>query len=348
MLKPDMFIDIDWINRISHRLDRFKSTFGKHIYSCRCPVCGDSKKDKRKTRFIIYKVSGKMEMNVYCHNCGYSTTFFNFIKQVFPSEFDEYKRDQMLGRFGSPKKRSETLSKKDDITYTKSKKVSQNVTESVLDTCIPCSDLDSSHPAIKWLESRCFGDIEINRLYWSPNFKTTSELLSPTPLAEGFPVEGRIMIPFFSEDGELEMMQGRSLSKKGLRYISIKKDESVDKIFGKLDVDRSKTVYCCEGPFDSLFVDNCIATCDSNLLRAKADVYIWDNEPRNPDILKLIESAIDTGKHVVIWPNSPNKKQDINDMIKLGISREDINEIIKLRTFSGLKARLEFNQWRKS
>ena len=345
MLRPDMFVDLEWINRISYKLDRFSSTFGKKVFSCRCPVCGDSKKDSKKTRFIIY--NKKNEMNVYCHNCGYSTLFYCFMRDYFQSDFDEYKRDQTLNRLKPSRIVSKTLSVEDDKPYTLPEKTSQNVTEKVLDTCIPCVDLDSKHPAIKWLRSRCLTDKEIDRLYWSPNFKTTSEILSPTKLKETFPVEGRIMIPFFSEDGELEMMQGRSLNNKGLRYISIKRDEMVDKIFGKLELDRSKTIYCCEGPFDSLFVDNCIATCDSNLLRAEADVYIWDNEPRNPDIVKLIEKAIDQNKKVVIWPTSPDQKQDINDMIKMGLSREDINEIIQMCSYSGLKAKLEFKKWRK-
>ena len=43
--------------------------------------------------------------------------------------------------------------------------------------------------------------------------------------------------------------------------------------------------------------------------------------------------------------NIPGK--DINDMIALGISAEEINIIIDDNTFNGLTAKLKFIEWRK-
>lgn len=346
MFKPDYFTDITWLHRLSHKLERFHQSGGK-AFGCRCPVCGDSKKDKRKTRLFFY--TKKNNLNAFCHNCGYSSSFYNFVRRVFPNDFPEYKKDQLLGRFSNDSKPSlESVLPKPIVTYSTDTQNEQNVTQTFLDTCVPMLDLDEDHAAIKYMRNRSFSDIELSRLYWSDDFRETSQSISPTELSDDFPREGRIVIPFFSSFGDIEMIQGRSIDPKTkMRYISIKTHDEVDKIYGKYEVDRSQTVYCCEGPLDSLFVDNCIATCDSGLLRAKADVYIFDNEPRNKEIVELIEKSINLGKNVVIWPTSPDKKIDINDMIQMGLSRSDINEIIQQCTYSGLKAKLAFTNWRK-
>ena len=176
----------------------------------------------------------------------------------------------------------------------------------------------------------------------------TAESISCDKLSERFPSDPRIVIPFYGFEGEVEMIQGRSLDKGAkLRYLTIKADEDIDKVFGKYEIDPEKTVYCTEGPLDSLFVDNCLATCDSSLTKAPADVYIWDNQPRSKEIVALMEKTIDKKHKIVIWPNSPDTKMDINDMIQMGITREELKKVIEMRTFSGLKAKLELTKWRK-
>lgn len=141
------------------------------------------------------------------------------------------------------------------------------------------SELDDDHEAVKYLLSRSFTRNEINRLYYSSDFKLTAQSINPEPLSENFPSEPRIVIPFYDTDGKIELIQGRSLDNHSkLRYITIKSHDNVDKIFGREKVDFTKTVYCVEGPLDSLFVDNCIATCDSALEKSNADVLIWDNQ----------------------------------------------------------------------
>jgi hypothetical protein len=345
MLKPDYQVDIEWLMTISHDLERFSSaSVSNQTYMARCPICGDSQKSKRKTRLYIYTKKGTL--NFDCKNCGAHGSFWTFMKEVFPHQFEQYKKDQMLKRLqtsSSPVRRTSTTS-----APPKPKKRESAAETKSLEGCTALSLLKDSHPAIKYLKGRHFEKDQIDRLYYSDNFKVTAEALSEDPLSPRFPDEPRIVIPFFSTEGDIEMVQGRSLDpESSLRYISIKRDEDVDKIFGKEYVDRSRTVYCVEGPLDALFVDNCVATCDSSLHRSTADVLIWDNQPRSKEICDLIEQAIDNRRSVVIWPDSPDAKLDINDMIKLGITREELMKVIKQRTFSGLRAKLEFNRWKK-
>ena len=102
-----------------------------------------------------------------------------------------------------------------------------------------------------------------------------------------------------------------------------------------------------EGPIDSMFVDNAIAICGSDLSTVgnmyRDTVLVYDNEPRASVIIKKIESAIDKGMKVVIW-NIGNRYKDINDMVLAGIN---VNRILKDRTFKGMKAKLELAKWKK-
>jgi len=73
---------------------------------------------------------------------------------------------------------------------------------------------------------------------------------------------------------------------------------------------------------------------------------IFDNEPRNKELLKQIERVIEKGHRVVLWPDQMNWK-DINDMIIHGYTKSQIQEIITDNTFCGAAAQLRFAEWRK-
>jgi hypothetical protein len=72
-------------------------------------------------------------------------------------------------------------------------------------------------------------------------------------------------------------------------------------------------------------------------------VYIYDNEPRNREIVNRIYNTIDRGDSVVIWPSNITEK-DINDMV---LSGHDVMSMLKLNTYQGLEAKIKFNNWKK-
>ena len=124
-------------------------------------------------------------------------------------------------------------------------------------------------------------------------------------------------------------------------------NDDAPKIYG-LDTIRGGTpVYITEGPFDSTFLRNSIAMCGSDGDVRKWGVstptWVYDNEPRNREIVRRIEDTINRGEKVVIWPNNIDEK-DINDMVLAG---HDVQSVVESNTYSGLQAQLKFNTWKK-
>ena len=142
--------------------------------------------------------------------------------------------------------------------------------------------------------------------------------------------------------------QGRSLAPKSkLRYITIILDETKPKLFGLDRIDETQTVYVTEGPFDSLFIRNAVAMCGADVHLGEwgisDPVWVYDNEPRNSQIVSRYASTISRGGKVVIWPSSV-KEKDLNDMSLAG---RDVQNIVECNIYSGLEATLKLNNWKK-
>ena len=72
-------VDSKYIGLVSSRLQKFKRVKAD-LYNFRCPICGDSTRNKNKARGYIYAV--KNNTNFKCHNCGASLSFNNFLKEL--------------------------------------------------------------------------------------------------------------------------------------------------------------------------------------------------------------------------------------------------------------------------
>ena len=159
--------------------------------------------------------------------------------------------------------------------------------------------------------------------------------------------ESRIIIPMYDTERNLIGFQGRSLGPNSVKYITVMLHEEAPKVYGMDTIDTEKSVYVVEGPFDSTFVNNSIALCgsDGDLEHFKTCdfIYVYDNEPRNKEIVNRIERCVRDNRRVVLWPNNI-KEKDINDMIIAGY---DIMPLLESNTYSGLEAQVQFNIWKK-
>ena len=111
---------------------------------------------------------------------------------------------------------------------------------------------------------------------------------------------------------------------------------------------KMKPIFICEGPLDSLLLENSIAMAGADLSGGDdlvgEFVYVLDNEPRNKAIVDRMGKLIDRGMTVVIWPSNI-KEKDINDMVLAGISVQDV---INNNCYKGLTATLKLKDWTKA
>ena len=109
------------------------------------------------------------------------------------------------------------------------------------------------------------------------------------------------------ETGKFFAFQGRAFGKEQPKYITIKFDESKQKIYGLDRVDLNKPVMITEGPIDSLFLDNAIALAGADAvvnIQHEQCTMIFDNEPRNKQIIERMKKVVDKKFNLVVWPKS--------------------------------------------
>ncbi|NBP01587.1 MAG: DNA primase, partial [Proteobacteria bacterium] len=184
-----------------------------------------------------------------------------------------------------------------------------------------------------------------DKFYYTDKFKSWTNSIKKV-FDDTTKDEPRIIIPLFYQN-TLVGFQGRALGPSKIKYITVMLNDDAPKIYGLDEIEKNKTVYITEGPFDSTFICNAIAMCGADADVSKwgisNPVWIYDNEPRNTEIVSRISRTLDKGENIVIWPSSV-KEKDINDMVLSGL---DVQSVIELNTYSGLEAKLKFTTWKK-
>lgn len=340
-------IDIQYISLLSNRLDRFKiKKNNPFLANFRCPLCGDSRTSSTKARGYIYERQGSIFFR--CHNCGASTTASNFIKTVDGQLWKEYKLDVLKEGGGRPKRPLEELAKvkttpNPTILY-KPFKGFKKVSQLVWD-----------HPVKEYVLSRKIPNFFHSRMYLIPEFKAWTNSLVPGKFEPIKYEEPRLVMPFYDIDGSLIGYQGRSLdpdSETKLRYISIMLDEDRPKIYGLDQVDLEQTIYVTEGAIDSMFLPNALAMlgADVNLTKLGCPkdrfVFIYDNEPRNKDIVKRMQKVVNAGYRLCLWPESWGYN-DVNEAVMAGVDTDRIEDVIKTNVVSGLRANMALTTWKR-
>ena len=318
-------VDAKYISLLSTRLEKFKKVKST-LYNFRCPICGDSKKNKNKTRGYIYPV--KANTNFKCHNCGASMSFNNFLKKVDPSLHKQYTMEKFKEGFtGKNFVAEEPQLKFEAPKFKKRLKLPKAIENPRASGYLMARRLDPS------------------RFYYAEKFKEFTNSLKPT-FESTKHEEERIVIPLFYNDN-LVGFQGRSLGLNKVKYITVMLDDDAPKIYGLDTIDKNERVYITEGPFDSTFIRNACAMCGADAVLdnwgISNRVWVYDNEPRNREIVNRISRTIDTGDSVVIWPSHIEEK-DINDMVMNG---HDVQKLVESNTYSGLEAQLKFATWKK-
>ena len=320
-------IDSKYIGLVSSRLQKFKRVKAD-LFNFRCPICGDSKKHKNKARGYLYQV--KTNTNFKCHNCGASLSFNNFLKQIDTSLHKQYVMEKFKEGFAGGRN---FVVEEPKFDFTKP-------------VFKPKLDLPKASEvpiAREYLSKR---RLDPTKFYFAQKFQEWTNKQKQT-FDNIVRDECRIVIPLYDTNSELIGFQGRSLVPNSIKYITVMLNDNKPKIYGLEKINEREPIFIVEGPFDSTLVENSIAMCgsDVDIRTYNWSDYIWvfDNEPRNREINNRVSKIIDRGDKVVIWPNHI-KQKDINDMV---LSNIDVMSVLKSNTYSGLKAKVKFNNWKK-
>lgn len=337
MVLTMLWLEEKYINLLSSRLPRFHKV-RHHLWNFRCVICGDSKKNEWKTRGSIYLPPKATNFVMGCFNCGASMSFSKFLKQQDNFLYDQY----VLERYKAQQDEKQVSKPKEEVKQNKR----LNLTDLEL-----IEDLDTDHPAVKYLLKRQIDKKHFNRLYFVLRFKRFEAGWRGEKVPLTIPGEHpRLIIPFFDKQGNITRLSARAFGNEEPKYIYMKVKEDASRVFGLDVVKSSKLVYVLEGPLDSLFFDNAIAVGSADLIVPELKDYpnhilIPDNQPRNVEVCKRIKKMVESNHKVCLW--NENWGKDINDMVLSGKTMDQIKTLIKQSTVSGIEAKLKFAQWVK-
>ena len=338
-----LWLERKYLSQVVSLLDMAKWK-NENTLNHRCPYCGDSAKNTYKARGYHFQVGQNF---VYkCHNCGKSTSSVNFLKDHFPMIHKEYIKEWLKENGKAP--RQKKMPSANDFKFTPREEV---LNMKRIDLTAVCFRANEKGVARDFLESRKIPESKIQDLWFVPQAQTLG-LLPDKYKDRVLGDDPRVVIPFFDESGELVGISGRAINDSPLRYLTMRFLDDVPLIYNIDKVDKSKTIYVTAGPIDSLFLPNAISVGGSDFKKIDDSIkenaiLIYDNEPRNTEILKRMNKTIEAGYSIFIWPSEITNEKDINDLVISGYSKNKIQKLINDNTYSGLSAKQQFINWKK-
>lgn len=341
------WLEQQYIGLLSNRLRNYKRR-SSELYNFSCTFCGDSENDKKKARGYVYSKKGKTLY--HCHNCNLTISFSRFLERVDYQLFSQYQLD-VIKNVKNEKVETEVDELKEFINKMKPPLY---VKEGPLKGLKKISQLSADHPLKKYISKRLIPNPYHAKMFYCPKFFSWVNSIIPNKFDDETLLydEERLLIPFIFED-KMHAFQGRSLDPSNkTRYITIVYDNSVPKIYGLDLVDFNKKVYVTEGPIDSMFLPNSIATAGGDLVATVKDynkknlVVVYDNEPDSKETIQKMDKAIMNGYNVCIFPKNFQFK-DVNDAVMGGLSPEFVKHIIDTNTYRDLSAKLTLNHWKR-
>lgn len=343
-----MWLQEKYLKMFSCRLKLFKPK-KKGVYNCRCPICGDSQKNKTKARGYFY--TRKNELFYDCKNCGSPDhrTFDKFLKWFDVELYKEYRMELFKESM-----HSKSIIKPVKITFNYNKPKQREIPE-ILSHLKSIQKLGAGHVVYLYANARCIPKNRFEDIYFASSMNVFSELIIDYAETR-FDEIPRMILPFIDKDGIVTHIQGRAIddakhTSKSNRYITLELVQDTTKVFGMNTIDDTQTIKVVEGPIDSLFLKNCVAMAgadiDFGIFDKDNTIFIFDNEPRNIEIIKRMESVIDKGFGVCIWGSEIESGDDINDLILKNFTANELNAYVESRTFRGLKAKMKLSKYKK-
>ena len=341
----NLWLDVKYAGLLSVQLEKYKlKQQNPYLSNFRCPICGDSDRSKNKARGYLYTKASSLFYK--CHNCGAGLSLPNLMKIVNHSLYDQYTMERYkegldLHSVNKPKHRP-------DFKFEAPKFKKKSMIDKLF---TKMDELPDDNPGVQYLELRKIPRAKFDSLYYIDDMQKVEQL---SKKYEGKIIgnEARIGIPFYDRQNNLVALSCRAIDDNNLRYLTVRLDEDAPLIYNLNEMDTTKAIYCVEGPIDSLFLPNCIAVGSSDLNKVESHIpksittLVFDNQPRNPEIVRIMYQAMEKDYNVVVWSDNIAEK-DINEMVLSGKTPDEILTSINKSTFNGLSLRLKLNEWSK-
>lgn len=337
-----LWIDHKYVGLVSNRLSKFKRKSDK-LYNFRCAFCGDSQKDKNKTRGYLYV--RKDRISYKCHNCNLSTSLYKLLNHLDPSLGNAYKLEQFSNTNSVFVQKPSSPSLLDI-----KKKIEPPESNILIDLgLIPAHLLPEDHRIVNYLQSRKIPRSRWIDLYYARDMRVLEKLNKS--YENRLVSEERMVIPFRDMSGNITGATGRAMGNNKLRYVTVRVTDDA-MIYGLNLLDLSRTIYVTEGPIDSMFVDNAIAAGGSDFKRVvtqfgrNSTILIFDNQPRNKELVNIMNQMITQDYKLVIWPTDW-KYKDINEAIIDGVTSSMLMQTLHTNSHQGLTLKLAMREWNK-
>ena|SRR3990167_755077 len=337
-----LYLDTQYARLVGSRLHLFK-TKGPNLFNFRCPFCGDSTTNKYKSRAYLYEDEGSLAFK--CHNCAVSMGFRFFLMKIDESLAAEYRLEVFKATHSTSRIAWQTTSFQNSQSP-----IFHSLCVSPLGS--PLSALPPTHPARMYCYNRGLPDSCLDRFHYTMAMDRLASLAPEKYTPERLGRDERILIPFYSTAGDLIGLSGRAMYPSKLRYVTMRLREGEPLIFGLNRWQSASFTYLTEGAFDSVFLPNALAAGGLDFKRAltlmsvNRSIIVFDNQPRNKQVVAQMSNLISGGWSVVVWPRSWHYK-DINDAIQAGCSSSDVLEIINTNVQSGLGLQLAISHWQR-
>lgn len=301
----------------------------------RCPICGDSKYSKSKARLHLYHRNGLTLVNCFNECSVQNMTVSNFLRTYYPTIYELYKKENFENRLNELKV-SQRLR---DNAFNKSALGDISKTLNLSFDNVPSipkpNKLFDLSPYLKEPSQDIINYVKSRGI--DPNsFKFFTIDTNITIDNKNYPIKDFLIIPLYC-DGKMYGFYSRSITEKRF-YTYIPQENQGFKVWNYYNIDRSKTVYFCEGIFDALSlkasglanVVACLgATPPNELLKDLDCVMVFDNDKCGKN-----NAIAYAPKHkVVVYPTLPYK--DTNEMLLNGV---DVKELVLNNTNEGILA----------
>lgn len=335
-------IDQAYIGRVSLRLDQFKQK-SPGRYNFRCPICGDSAKNKYKSRAWFFSTDNKTRF--HCFNddtCG--SDFGFFLKRQDPALYSEWALEKFR-EYGNGKRQT---------SVAEEKPVRHAGDPELVHDLPTIASLPKDHFARAYIEDRQLPTHWLEKLYFCDSWKELTNQFEPETYKTIKSEEARIVIPAYNEKRELICFQGRSLDPEveEKKYLTVKVQDCL-KLWGMDRAKKDQPLFLLEGAFDAMFLANATGIFGGSVnpgeLPAGYDwIFVLDNEPRNVSVLRRYQQLIDRKARFVNWRNWKYPWKDVNLCVQNGVKAREIQRYFESNIVTGLQAQLEFNLWKKA